>query len=158
MQSAQWSRATGNYSSVLCWVVTAIAIMLCHSMAQTDKDVAMPSFSQWIAISYPANIAHGTSSLRHNKTGEIFASGCCKFLALPMQLCWEPALQERQLGRLGMAMVSSQEMTLYRLLGEGRRMRRKASSTKAIGSLSVNCLQCCLASRKKYTDTYMTPG
>lgn len=33
-------------------------------------------------------------------------------------------------------MVPSQEMTLYRLLGQEWHMRRKASSTKAIRSLS----------------------
>lgn len=141
----------------LCWVVTLIAIMLCHSITQIDKDVALPSLPQWITISCPANTAHETSSLHNNKTGEIFPSGCWKFLALHVQLCLESALQERQIGRLGMAVVSSQEMTPYRLLEEGWCMRRKASSTKAIGSLSANCLQCCLAPRKNYTDTYMTP-
>lgn len=35
-----------------------------------------------------------------------------------------------------MATVPSQETTVYRLLGEEGHMRRKTSSTKAVGSLS----------------------
>lgn len=64
-----------------------------------------------------------------------------------MQLCWESALQERELGRLGTAMVPSQEMSIYRLQGEEGHMRRKANCTKAIGSLSdeppstLSCIQ-----------------
>ena len=57
-----------------------------------------------------------------------------------------------------MAMVPSQETTVYRLLGEEGHMRRKANSTKAIGSLGGEPPQCCPASRKKYIDTYMPPG
>lgn len=50
--------ATGNYSISLRWVATRLAIMMCHSVAQADKDGAVPSLfpvdSRFLSWKYSA--------------------------------------------------------------------------------------------------------